>query len=988
MKRWIAAGLCAFAAAEAQGAWPPPVPSQLVLTVRETAGVARMAEVVRTGVPLPRSLGVFDPAGLTVVDASGLPVPAEFRVLARWNAGLTDVSAPVQWLLVAFPATVPAGGSVMFRLVTNGSAGVNPPPATPLRLTQAGNQVTVETGAATFVLGGNPGALFDEVRLANGTRLVSGSDMTVRTGGTDAGHPAMRRVRIEHADPLSAAVVVEGAYGTAPVGGGGLGSVRRYVFTAGSPAAVVRHAVAWEGDRCGAGNLSCGGAPNGVLVERARDALTLDLGFPRSVQAVGSFAAPALAGNAAAGQEARVRQRLRALRSDPLSFEVVVPGVVTAAGTKADGGLLAVGTSAGAVAVALARMHRSEPQALRLLSDGRLAIDLADDRVWLGARQGVFASLAVAALPAAPSRSDLDRRVWAPLNHPLRGWPSPAWLAASEAVDEFPVGPLPAGLQGYDDLIGQVLAHTLAGIDEKGLAGLATFGLYPREWGRWSDEIDCAPGADPTPGEAWDNPYWCATWTDYHNALTAADVRAMRTGEVAWLDEIAFPGALRMLHTQVMQCAPGDPWFYCGQAPAGYGGYRADFNSSHAYFDNLFFYYWQTGDSTVIETLRRGGESMRAYLCSRRPAAPCLPDDPPADEWAHLTGRAAMQWFEAFRFLGLASDDPGFLDDWRSGLARAATQHFVQPRQGGRSYGFWMYGGDPVDGPGTDATDQLWMVSLYDMNALYRLARATEDTAIGNPALPPSAVLASWARTLAGLGPTTAPGGNGTAAGNWPNALFFTWSGPRIDGTLQSVTANLGGGDPLIYGTGKACLTAALVRAVDATGEADLLAMGEDLTRQAIADALAEVQPLGKIQGLYLARLHAAVARLTAPPAPPSPASFYTVPPCRIADTRAGAPLASGAPRLFPVAGSCGVPHTARAVAVNLTVVAPSAAGHVTVYPGGSPAPATSSISFRAGQVRANNAVLLLGAGGLSAVAVIPSSGQVHLVIDVSGYFE
>jgi hypothetical protein len=176
--------------------------------------------------------------------------------------------------------------------------------------------------------------------------------------------------------------------------------------------------------------------------------------------------------------------------------------------------------------------------------------------------------------------------------------------------------------------------------------------------------------------------------------------------------EIGEPGALRTLYTQIQRCGPADSWFYCGQAPAGCGGYRADFTSSHAYFENLFLYYWLTGDSTVLDTLRRGASSMRNYLCSRRPAAPCLPDDPPADEWAHLTGRVAVQWFEVFHFLGLA-EDPSYLDDWRSGLARAATQNYVQPRQAGRSYGFWLYGGDPVNGPGTGQTHLILDVSGY-----------------------------------------------------------------------------------------------------------------------------------------------------------------------------------------------------------------------------------------------------------------------------------
>ena len=93
----------------------------------------------------------------------------------------------------------------------------------------------------------------------------------------------------------------------------------------------------------------------------------------------------------------------------------------------------------------------------------------------------------------------------------------------------------------------------------------------------------------------------------------------MRSGEVDWLDELAFPGALRTLNTQIMQCGPDEKWFYCGQAPTGYDAYRADFNSSHAYFENLFLYYWLTGDSTVVDLVRRGGDDMRRLFCA--PAA-------------------------------------------------------------------------------------------------------------------------------------------------------------------------------------------------------------------------------------------------------------------------------------------------------------------------------------------------------------------------------
>lgn len=121
------------------------------------------------------------------------------------------------------------------------------------------------------------------------------------------------------------------------------------------------------------------------------------------------------------------------------------------------------------------------------------------------------------------------------------------------------------------------------------------------------------------------------------------------------------------------------------------------------------------------------------------------------------------------------------------------------------------------------------------------------------------------------------------------------------------------------------------------------------------------------------------------------PASFFTVTPCRIADTRdlagpyGGPALSVGVERTFVVADRCGIPSTAKAVSLNVTVTQPTAPGHVILYPGGSPAPTVSAINFRAGQTRANNAIVPLGAGGTLAVQ---SAAPTHFIIDVNGYFE
>ena len=126
--------------------------------------------------------------------------------------------------------------------------------------------------------------------------------------------------------------------------------------------------------------------------------------------------------------------------------------------------------------------------------------------------------------------------------------------------------------------------------------------------------------------------------------------------------------------------------------------------------------------------------------------------------------------------------------------------------------------------------------------------------------------------------------------------------------------------------------------------------------------------------------------------APAAGARFYTVAPCRLLDTRIlHQPLAGpGPPRTIAVGGFCGVPPAARAVALNLTVVGPTAPGFVSVYPADLAHPTVSSLNFGAGAVRANNAVLPLSSDGtarLAAAATLSPPGSVDLLVDVSGYF-
>ncbi|HVT58231.1 MAG TPA: hypothetical protein VHR45_07510 [Thermoanaerobaculia bacterium] len=128
---------------------------------------------------------------------------------------------------------------------------------------------------------------------------------------------------------------------------------------------------------------------------------------------------------------------------------------------------------------------------------------------------------------------------------------------------------------------------------------------------------------------------------------------------------------------------------------------------------------------------------------------------------------------------------------------------------------------------------------------------------------------------------------------------------------------------------------------------------------------------------------------------------FFTIPPCRLVDTRqpngplGGPVLTSGQPRTFPLlSAQCviAIPATAKAVAVNVTAVSSTADGSIDIYPGDAPPPPTSTVNFPFNTTRGNNAVLPLsrnGDGSVSIIATVPGSpGQVHVLIDASGYFQ
>jgi len=150
---------------------------------------------------------------------------------------------------------------------------------------------------------------------------------------------------------------------------------------------------------------------------------------------------------------------------------------------------------------------------------------------------------------------------------------------------------------------------------------------------------------------------------------------------------------------------------------------------------------------------------------------------------------------------------------------------------------------------------------------------------------------------------------------------------------------------------------------------------------------------------LYLGTGGGALYRITHPASPPptptpAPLKAYTLAPCRVFDTRSpvglygGPPVGASSQRTFVLAGRCGIPPTAKAVSVNVTVTEAATAGDLRLFAGGGPLPAASVINYGTGQTRANNAVVALGPLGEISLRCDQLGGNTQVILDVNGYFQ
>ena len=122
----------------------------------------------------------------------------------------------------------------------------------------------------------------------------------------------------------------------------------------------------------------------------------------------------------------------------------------------------------------------------------------------------------------------------------------------------------------------------------------------------------------------------------------------------------------------------------------------------------------------------------------------------------------------------------------------------------------------------------------------------------------------------------------------------------------------------------------------------------------------------------------------------PAASGYHSLSPLRILDTRVGNGVTGpiGARRTIDADGLCrgGVPSNAKAIVINVTAVAPTGGGYITVWPSGEARPESSNLNFVPGQTVPNLVITKVGIEGM--VSFYNDAGDTHVIADVMGWFE
>lgn len=804
---------------------------RIPLKITEFDGTARTQEMIQNGLPIARQLNILDIETLQIIDENEQPVTTQFEVLSRW-AGGKNSERPIQWLLVTFPASVDAlqQKTVYLTLKQSTDTAVT---SEQLQLTENDDSITVNTGAATFAISKKRFSV-----LESAFNNKSNSDIVNASLSAGKGYSQLIVNYAGNSDPIqmtamppsevkitrqginSATIKVAGNYDNPPSQGGvNLRYVAHYTFFANSNEFELDFYYAWPGSGQGystnSSSLSTGWTMDeqrsaSLLIEKASLSIPLLLSPPFDLFAQAENNVLLTSTQNTTGQASLVQYRRNGMQ-DPPSYKIQIDDHMTT-GASATQPFIGITGESGGIGVSLRQMALYEPQSLESTSKD-LTINIVNEPQWLGPFMGAFSSMRFRLFEENLSEPEIQESI-AAIQTPVMAWPDTTYVSQTQCFDELWDGtesPLADGLmarvRGMSDL-------TFSDVQLLGMYGMMTYGLSPRSF-EGSTQYSYNEFGGTAADTEWDGYFFGGTFTDYHNTYTSPTYLFALTGESKYLYQLSYPAARRTLHTQIVQHQPGYEGAYSGWAPAGYGGYRRDFNSSHSYFDNLFYYYYLTGDQSVLETLAPTGKTLRSWYT--RKDNQLLPADAPTPvNFVSSTGRVGSQMAEILFFLGHASDDAGYLDDYLNLNDRAITRHMAlltSPSHPDKEFAF-LSSQDIYDSTGSFTTGQFWMETNYTMYYLWQIYSEYGDREMGIHKLPISRIFKAYHNSLWSYAATIhfSGEGDGTPQGKWANSATVYHDGNLVGGRITDVASQTEG-ESYIWDSNKLAIATLSLRA-------------------------------------------------------------------------------------------------------------------------------------------------------------------------------
>lgn len=802
--------------------------------VKEPAGISRTEEMIQNGIPIPKSYNILDVSLLKITDEDGVEIPSQFTVLSRWKGGKNDTTKAIQWLFVNFKDPISQNETKKYFLTEKFQASTSSSMIT----TNDSNKIVINTGVSEFTISKSKFSVFEKI-----TILETGKDIVNSTDGysklfvnysdnsnlMEMTAQAPEEVKVEYDGDLFTKVKLTGVYDNAPTRGNvALRYVARYTFYKGSGHFNIDYNYSWPGTINGGNSFELGWGTvsqlkeKTLLIEKAILKLPISLSSPYQGH-VSATNSDAFTGQFSNSDELLIYQKRRTLMSDPPQFDLKL-GTNISNGAMAEKPFVGVGDASGALGVTIQNMKVYEPQSIQANFNEILLNITAEDQ-WLGPFMGTFTKIGMSVFNDYNNFATKKDELIASTNQGIFAWPDLKIVSESNCFEELWDNSASTTADNFINILTNISDSTYNDFITLGMHGFMTFGLSPRLFdgvGGWDNEFG---GNQSTITH--DHFLFQATFTDYHNAFSNVSRLFAATGDTEFLYKLSFPAARRTLHTQIIQPDPHSPISYSGWAPIGYGGYRKDFNSSHSYFDNLFFYYYLTGDKQVIDTVSYAGRTIKNWY-TRQNGLLVDPTLPTPVSFVFPMGRVGSQMNEIFYFLGHASEDSSFLDDNFNNFERVVTRHIALLKKDGKEYAFITKDNLYLQSSGTFQTEQFWMALNYSIGYMWKLYLEYGDIPIGKNKILLSRLYKAFHNTLWDYVSTVRSAGDGTISGSWSNTVYVDYSGGSYEGNLLDVRPQTTG-EAYIYTDNKPSIAALSFRAAKINGnDQEMISKGKE----------------------------------------------------------------------------------------------------------------------------------------------------------------